>query len=145
MTALLRMATKKTTPAVPAVPAPEAAYQYNATVLRVVDGDTAEVDIDLGFKVHVHATVRLDGIDAPEKFGATKEAGMVAKNALTKLLPPGCAVVLKTRKPADKSDEKYGRLLARVWVSGKDLSQVLLDERVVSAYSGTGPRTGSTL
>jgi endonuclease YncB( thermonuclease family) len=96
--------------------------------------------IDLGFDVHVNRSIRFDGIDAPEKTGATKAAGLAAKDALMKLLPSGTEVVLKTKKPANKSDEKFGRMLARVWLDGKDLSQALLDAGVVKAYSGKGAR-----
>jgi len=124
---------KKTT-----VPALKPSYEYAASVVRVLDGDTIEVDIekDVGFDVVVRfrKLVRLLGIDAPEKFGTTKAAGLASKALLTKLLPPGTKVVMKTEKP--DSSEKYGRFLATVWLNDENLSDHMLTAGAAKAYSG---------
>lgn len=58
-------------------------YEYRADTRRVVDGDTVDVDIDLGFNVWLrNERLRLYGIDTPELKGANKAAGLAAKNAL---------------------------------------------------------------
>ncbi len=82
-------------------------YQYQAQVLRVIDGDTIEVDIDLGFKIRQVAVVRLAGINAPE---LSTQEGVAVKGWLVNTIHD-CVVTLKTIK--DKK-EKYGRYLA--WV-----------------------------
>lgn len=85
-------------------------YQYQATVLRVVDGDTVDLDFDLGLRVHSTQRVRLFGINAPERY---TEAGRVAFAALCAMLPVGKVVTVDTHK--DKT-EKYGRWLADITV-----------------------------
>jgi micrococcal nuclease len=87
-------------------------YEYRATVVSVVDGDTVKLDIDLGFNVTLHGTsVRLMGINAPE---TTTAEGRVAKTYLTELIPPGTSLVLKSYK--DKT-EKYGRILGTLLIN----------------------------
>lgn len=122
----------------PTVPALKPSYEYAASVVRVLDGDTIEVDIekDVGFDVVVRfrKTVRLIGIDAPEKVGASKAAGLASKTLLSSLLPPGTAVVMKTEKP-DPSD-KYGRFLASVWLGEQNLSDHMVTAGAAKSYTG---------
>lgn len=84
-------------------------YRYKAEVVRVVDGDTFEARIDVGFKIRVESSVRILGMNASERKGATKEAGEVAKDALTRLLAAG-PIRLRTDRP-----DSFGRALADVW------------------------------
>lgn len=83
-------------------------YKYRATVAKVIDGDTVDFEVDLGFHVHVYIRTRLYGLDAPET--STIE-GKQAKAVLRALLPVDTAVVLHTYK--DPTD-KYGRWLATI-------------------------------
>ena len=83
-------------------------YEYNAKVEKVLDGDTVDLTIDLGFKVLYQHSCRLYGINAAEH---GTEAGDAATAFLKGLLPVGQAVVVQTFK--DKT-EKYGRVLAVV-------------------------------
>lgn len=85
-------------------------YTYAAKLLRVIDGDTAEFDIDLGFDLHYIAKVRLAGINAPEMKTA---AGPAAKARLTELLTG--TLVIKTT--LNKEFEKYGRVLGVIYGS----------------------------
>lgn len=82
-------------------------YTYPATVVRVVDGDTVILLIDVGFYVHVRQSVRLLDIYAPE---LSTIDGQKAKIALQRLYPSGCAVFVQTRRR-----DKYGRWLGRLW------------------------------
>lgn len=86
-------------------------YEYLARVVRVIDGDTIEVDVDLGFKIRQTVIVRLFGLNAPEL--PTPE-GKAAKEWLTKQIE-NQTVTIRTVK--DRK-EKYGRYLAFVdaWV-----------------------------
>jgi micrococcal nuclease len=88
-------------------------YEYTAKVLRVVDGDTLDLDVDLGFRVHLTDRYRLAGIDAPESVGPrASDAGRAAKVWLERELPTGTLVRVRTDR--DKA-EKFGRWLATVF------------------------------
>lgn len=87
-------------------------YTYKAVVTRIVDGDTVIVDIDLGFGVWLRdQSVRLSKINTPEIRGATREAGLAAKDFLSKLILNKW-VQIRT----EKSNEKYGRWLATILI-----------------------------
>lgn len=89
-------------------------YEYRAKLIKVVDGDTVDLDVDLGFDVHVNPMrFRLTGINAPEKNSkvvAERMAAAAATVALEALLKDG-PLLVKTLKD---SQEKYGRYLATV-------------------------------
>lgn len=107
-------------------------FRYSAKVVRVVDGDTLDVEVDLGLRVFTRARVRLNRINAPEK--RTRE-GMEAHAALSRLLPVGSTVTLQTFKDAT---EKYGRWLADVWSEpmALDVNQEMLRTGHSVAYEG---------
>lgn len=86
-------------------------YEYKARVVRVVDGDTVVMSISLGCHVVVEKYIRLYGINAPEMHGATKLAGMEARDFLSSHVL-GKELLIQTFK--DKT-EKYGRLLAKIY------------------------------
>ena len=87
-------------------------YEYSCKIVRVVDGDTVDVDIDLGFGVWMHKQrIRMYGIDTPESRTRDleeKKFGLMAKEIVKKWVPEGSTQTLITRK--DKSG-KYGRIL----------------------------------
>lgn len=92
-------------------------YEYKAQVIRVVDGDSVIVNVDLGFKVHVDVTFRMLGINAPELHGATHVAGENAKNHLIGLLALG-PLTVKSLKPL--TTDRYGRWLGQFFVTKTD-------------------------
>jgi micrococcal nuclease len=73
-------------------------YDYNATMVRVVDGDTVELDVDLGFYVTHRMRCRIYGIDAPEVRGKEREEGLASKTYLERLCPPGEACIIHSFK-----------------------------------------------
>jgi len=92
-------------------------HEYRCKILRVVDGDTVDVDIDLGFGIWIHKErVRVMGIDTPESRTrdlVEKAFGLAAKEYLKMLLPVDSIKVLKTevdKKGGDKKG-KFGRVL----------------------------------
>lgn len=85
-------------------------YEYRAKVIRVVDGDTVEVDVDLGFQIHTKMMLRLYGINAPEMKGPSRVAGQAAKKFLQDMIQ-SYGGVLRVRTLQDEQ-EKYGRYLA---------------------------------
>lgn len=91
---------------------PDLAWTYRAKLHRVVDGDTLDLLIDLGFGVAVRERVRLLGLDAPEVVGTARAEGLAAKRALHVLL--GGAGDLRIRTVLDKRDG-FRRYLAEVW------------------------------
>lgn len=104
-------------------------YEYKATILKVIDGDTVDVAIDLGLRIFTQQRIRLYGINAPEM--RTPE-GPAAKKRLAELLPIGAEVVLRTRK--DKL-EKYGRYLGIfIDADGHEVNQRMVQEGLASPY-----------
>ena len=99
-------------------------YEYRIKkVYKVVDGDTIDVDIDLGFNVSYFQRVRLAGIDTPEsrtKDLAEKALGLESKKKLEEILLGAKDIVIRTEKP--DSTEKYGRILGWLFVNGEDKS-----------------------
>lgn len=111
-------------------------FEYKATVVRVIDGDTVDLDIDLGMRVHVFERVRLDGVDTPEKnskVAAERTAALAASAFLGELLK-NPSVIIRTKKD---SQEKYGRYLATVInVDGKNCNEELIKAGHAVAYDG---------
>jgi micrococcal nuclease len=118
-------------------------HEYNCTIRRVVDGDTVDVDIDLGFDMWIHnERVRLYGIDTPESRTRDleeKKAGLFAKDVVLHYLPEGSKQVLRTHK--DKVG-KYGRVLGEfvIYDSLADrqttINQFMIDHKIGVEYGG---------
>jgi micrococcal nuclease len=103
---------------------------YVKKVTKVVDGDTIDVDIDLGFDISFSSRVRLAGIDTPESRTADKAEkalGLEAKAYLKHAIDNAKAVVIKTEKM--DSSEKYGRILGWVFLDG---SKVSINEQMIA-------------
>lgn len=93
-------------------------YTYRAHVERVIDGDTIDVAIDLGFSTWRRGErLRLLNVRAPEMTGPDKKQGKLAKETLAGLLKLGTQLVVETHK--DEHD-KYGRMLAEVYLWNGD-------------------------
>jgi micrococcal nuclease len=115
-------------------------YEYYVKkVENVVDGDTIDVLIDLGFDILFASRVRLAGIDTPEsrtKDLAEKALGIEAKEYLKKSLKDSKSVVIKTEKM--DSSEKYGRILGWVYVDGNtvSLNDMMINDGYAWGYLG---------
>lgn len=94
-------------------------YEYTASLIRVVDGDTLHLEVDLGFDVRRRDTFRLFGLNAPEM--STPE-GQAAREWLAQKLGEG-PLVITTRK--DRR-EKYGRYLAILWVDAANVNEAMI-------------------
>jgi micrococcal nuclease len=99
-------------------------YEYFVEEVKtVVDGDTIDVVIDLGFDILFASRVRLAGIDTPESRTTNKTEkvlGLEAKEYLKKQLKDAKSVVIRTEKM--NSSEKYGRILGWVYINGESES-----------------------
>lgn len=103
-------------------------YKYEATVRRWVDGDTVDVDIDLGFGIIFHnQRLRLYGIDAYESRTRDldeKEKGLAATAFVNEMAPVGSKITIVTYKTG-----KYGRILAEVFLDDYTNLNKLLTEK----------------
>jgi micrococcal nuclease len=99
-------------------------YYYKANVIKVYDGDTVTVDIDLGMGVWLHKkNIRLFGIDAPEMRGPEKEEGKKSRDWLREKIL-GKEIILKTVK--DKTG-KYGRIIGEIWFEHENINDLLVE------------------
>jgi len=112
-------------------------YEYKIKdVVKVVDGDTVDVNIDLGFNLTKKERVRVAGIDTPEsRTSDDKEKifGIEAKEHLTEKLTKAQVLTIETEK-----DGKYGRMLGWIYADGSPVSvnQLMIDEGYAWAYDG---------
>jgi|TARA_R110000772_G_scaffold103511_1_gene204497 micrococcal nuclease len=111
-------------------------YEYNCKIVRVVDGDTVDVDIDLGFGMWMHKErIRLYGIDTPESRTrdlVEKKFGYLAKDMVESFLPVGSIQTLVTVQ--DKSG-KFGRILGKFKIyDGKEDRQTTLNEWMIDNH-----------
>ena len=119
-------------------------YNYRCVILRVIDGDTVDVDIDLGFSVWLkNQRVRLAGIDTPESRTqdlAEKAHGLAAKSRLSELLPQGGKFEIATTINKNDSDlhEKFGRILGDFIIPGtpNSANYILINEGYAVPYTG---------
>lgn len=113
-------------------------YEYQATILRVIDGDTVEARVDLGFEVSLVERFRLRGINAPEMKGPSRDSGRAAADYLRTLISTETgttgAVLLRTTK--DRK-EKYGRYLAVIVANGQDLNAAMVKNGHAVSYMET--------
>ena len=115
-------------------------YEYYVKKIEnVVDGDTIDVLIDLGFDILFQSRVRLAGIDTPEsrtKDLAEKTLGLESKEYLKKALKYAKSVIIKTEKM--DSSEKYGRILGWVYINGDtvSLNDMMINDGYAWGYLG---------
>ena len=117
-------------------------YEYKSKILSIVDGDTVDVDIDLGFGIWMHKErVRIMGIDTPEsrtRDKIEKKFGLASKARLKELMPIGSMQTLHTQ--IDKSGEdkkgKFGRILGDFMVDTKFVTDIKNNEGYAVKYNG---------
>ena len=115
-------------------------WTYRAKVIRVIDGDTVDVDIDLGFGIwQKNERVRIMGIDTPESRTrdlVEKKYGFAAKDYLTGMLND-TQIILKTHKD-DKG--KFGRILGELWrttnYADKSINEYMIEKHHAVRYMG---------
>lgn len=115
-------------------------YEYKATLARVVDGDTVDLNIDLGFNVWLNKTrVRLIGVDTPEKRSRDlleKHFGNISSDFVSEqfILTGSKKIVVHTT--LDGNLDKYGRILGEIFVDGISINALLIDKRYAVKYEG---------
>tara|TARA_B100000287_G_scaffold386111_1_gene393725 strand:- start:97 stop:492 length:396 start_codon:yes stop_codon:yes gene_type:complete len=111
-------------------------YEYKCKMVKVVDGDTIDVDIDLGFGVWMrNQRIRMHGIDTPESRTRDleeKKYGLAAKDFLIKWTNAG-GLTLKTHKD-DRG--KFGRILGEIWCFDTNVNEKMIEEHHAVRYMG---------
>ena len=108
-------------------------YLYDAELIRVVDGDTVDAWIDLGFSIAIRRRIRLWGINAPEtrtRDLVEKAEGFVAKDRLIEILDLNRGQFMVRSQGIDK----YGRCLGEIYIQDVNINKQLLAEGVVDVY-----------
>lgn len=109
-------------------------------LIKIVDGDTVDIEIDLGFDLTKKERVRLGGIDTPEsrtKDLEEKAMGLEAKDYLTTLLEGAPELIVTTEK-----DGKFGRMIGTLYMSsecveaGESINQAMIDDGFAWEYDG---------
>ena len=119
---------------------PQPDYTYKAELLRVVDGDTIEVRIDLGFNVWHVCTLRLDGVDTPERHEAGWREATLATDGYCRAVD--CALIVKTRPEPKRRQDSFRRYLAKVWTPGVpvELGEFLLSQHHAVPWTKGGDK-----
>jgi micrococcal nuclease len=109
------------------------------SVTKIVDGDTIDADIDLGFDISLTKRIRLAGIDTPEsrtKNLKEKALGLESKEWMKKTLAGAKDILIKTELP--DSTEKYGRIIGHLFINGQEtsLNNQMIAEGYALAYDG---------
>ncbi len=108
-------------------------YTYKAKLDRVVDGDTIDAHINLGFDITIHKRIRLAGIDTPESRTRDleeKARGLASKDRLIELLGEGSFIL------ESKEVGKYGRVLGTLHVEDVNVNETLVEEGFAVEYWG---------
>lgn len=115
-------------------------YEYKANLVKVVDGDTVDVDIDLGFGVWLkNERVRIMGIDTPESRTSDKVEkvfGLAAKERLKELVKSDCVLKTFAAKDGEDMKGKFGRILGDFIVGDKRATEILIEEGHAVRYHG---------
>lgn len=115
--------------------------EYDVHVVKVVDGDTVDVDIDLGFNIHLKdERVRIMGIDTPESRTSDKVEklfGLAAKNRLYQLLEKDAKLITTEDKDGEDMKGKFGRILGDFRAAdGRLVTEIMIEEGHCVPYFG---------
>ena len=115
-------------------------YQYKCKIIKVLDGDTVDIDLDLGFKIILsNQRVRMAGVDTPESrttIAEEKVRGLLSKKKLAEKLPVGSWQIIETQK-SDSNDDKFGRILGVfILEDGTRVNDWLIQNNYAVPYKG---------
>lgn len=110
-------------------------YVYAARLIRVIDGDTYELDVDVGFRIHHHIRGRLRGVDTPEMKGATLLDGLASKREAEAWFDRHAQLKVRTHKPEERtSTDSFGRWLVDIHGVGLDGEHVDLAQHLLATH-----------
>ena len=115
-------------------------YQYKCKINKVLDGDTVDIDLDLGFNIVLaNQRVRMAGVDTPESRTTNKEEkprGLLSKKKLAEKLPVGSWQIIETQR-SDNNDDKFGRILGVfILEDGTNVNDWLIKNNYAVPYKG---------
>jgi micrococcal nuclease len=115
-------------------------YQYKCKINKVLDGDTVDIDLDLGFNIVLsNQRVRMAGVDTPESRTSNKEEkprGLLSKKKLAEKMPVGSWQIIETQR-SDNNDDKFGRILGVfILEDGTKVNDWLIKNNYAVAYRG---------
>ena len=115
-------------------------YQYKCKIIKVLDGDTVDIDLDLGFNIVLaNQRVRMAGVDTPESRTSNKEEkprGLLSKKKLAEKMPVGSWQIIETQR-SDNNDDKFGRILGVfILEDGTKVNDWLIKNNYAVAYRG---------
>lgn len=99
-------------------------YEYKATIDRVIDGDTMDFILDLGFHIEKKVRIRIRDYDAPEVRGVERPEGLKVKLRATDILSKAQDLIVVTSK-----DRSFDRWVGDVYVDGYDFKELIRDEQ----------------
>ena len=116
-------------------------YEYKCKIIKIVDGDTVDIDLDLGFGVWLRdERVRIMGIDTPESRTSDKVEkvfGLAAKDRLNSLLGSEAVLLSQVTKGGENMKGKFGRILGDFkTINGDTVTEILMNEGHAVAYNG---------
>ena len=115
-------------------------YEYRVHILKIVDGDTVDVDIDLGFGIWLrNERVRIMGIDTPEsrtRDKVEKVFGLAAKKRLKELLGKTAILQTQVSKSGEDLKGKFGRILGDFVTGDSTVTKIMIDEGYCVPYFG---------
>ncbi len=118
---------------------PNTTYCKEATLVKVIDGDTLRLRIDLGWAITTQQDIRLRGVDTPEPRGAEKNCGKYVTAAVEQWIDERTDANRVVKVDSRKyTTGKYGRTIADVWVGGESLNQFLLTSKLAWMTSDDG-------
>jgi len=112
------------------------AYRVKS-IKKIIDGDTFDCILDLGFDVLLEARVRMAGIDTPESRTrdlTEKKFGLASKEYLVEKINNAEDIIVRTELDNEKG--KFGRVLGTVWAEGTNINSKMIDEHMAVAYHG---------
>lgn len=115
-------------------------YEYKCRVNEVIDGDTVDIDLDLGFNIILsNQRIRMAGIDTPESRTTNaeeKSRGLLSKKKLAEKLPKNSWIKIRTQKQ-DSNDDKFGRILGEFIIDdGTNVNKWMIENNYAVAYNG---------
>ena len=111
-------------------------FEYKCEVIKVVDGDTVDVNIDVGFSIFHKARVRMYGMDTPESRTRDldeKARGLISKQFILDKVADAKEIVIKTQKDGKG---KFGRVLGKIFIDGENINQSMIDQSLAVEYYG---------
>ena len=106
-------------------------YTYRATVVNIVDGDTIDVDLDVGFDTTMRKRLRFIGIDTWEVRGSEREKGLIAKARLEEMIQYSDKIYVQTVMDAEG---KYGRVLAYLWTETDGVLMNVNEQLIIEGH-----------